>query len=248
MFRKINFLAPVKSDAHKYSRGIVGVLAGSEKYPGAAVLCVGGARRGGAGYVKFLSQSKVATDLIYSQFPDVVHIKSLKDEKLDAFIVGPGAPKLVTIPKNIPLVLDSAAIVAVDSKRNPITVLTPHEGELKYLGYELGDRAKTAQKIADDLKVIVLLKGARTIVAAPDSPILVDTLGGPELATAGSGDILAGLIGSALASWKPQNIYDAQRVVYRTVEFHSSAGKIARKSHNPVVATDLLEAIAQVNL
>jgi hydroxyethylthiazole kinase-like uncharacterized protein yjeF len=237
----------LKTD-HKYSRGIVGVLAGSEKYPGASVLCVGGARRGGAGYVKFLENSRISAQLIYSLYPDVVHVNSFVTEKVDAIVAGPGGPNLVKFPKDVPLVLDSAAVASVDTKRNPITILTPHEGELMYLGYELSDRERTAEKIAQELNVIVVLKGSGTIVAAPGCDTYIDKIGGPELATAGSGDILAGLLGSMLASWKPKTISDAHRVACSAVTLHSLAGKKARRKKNPVVATDILDALAEIDL
>jgi hydroxyethylthiazole kinase-like uncharacterized protein yjeF len=248
VFKKSRFLKPLLKTDHKYSRGIVGVLAGSEKYPGASILCIGGARRGGAGYVKFLENSKASAQLIYSRFPDVVHVNSFLKEKVDAIVAGPGGPKLVKFPKDVPLVLDSAAIASVDTKRNPITILTPHEGELKYLGYELSDRARTAEKIAQELNVIVVLKGSGTVVAAPGCDTYIDKIGGPELATAGSGDILAGLIGSMLASWKPKNIPNAHKVVCSAVTMHSLAGKKARMKKNPVVATDILDVLAEVEL
>ena len=239
MFKRPKYLADLPIDANKYTRGVVGVSAGSEKFPGAAILCLGGARRGGAGYVKYLSEFKSITKIVTSTYPDVVSVLDWHDEKLDALVVGPGSPRISNIPRDISLVLDSAAIAFVDVKRNPITVLTPHEGELKYLGYSLGSRYETAQRISDEL-------GA--IVAAPRLPQRIDEIGGTELATAGSGDILAGIIGSMLASWKPTGIAQAQEVVFKAVQMHSMAGKIARRSHNPVVAPDILQALGEVNL
>jgi hydroxyethylthiazole kinase-like uncharacterized protein yjeF len=248
MFNIPNLLAPVAPDAHKYSRGVVGILAGSAKYPGAAVLCVGGARRGGAGYVKYVAQNKFATAAVIAQYPDVVPVSKLKDEKADAWVVGPGAPRITFIPEDTPLVLDGAAIRHASRKRTGIAIITPHNGELKHLGYELAQREETARRIADELNVIVVLKGRHTIVAAPHQALLVDEIGGPELACAGSGDILAGLLGSMLASWRPATLGDAASVVYKTVIYHSSAAKIAREAHNPVVATDILSALSKVNV
>ncbi len=248
MFTKSKYLAVVPSNANKYTRGVVGVCAGSEKFPGAAVLCVGGARRGGAGYVKFFAGSKSLSKLVTNNFPDVVTIDDFHDQKIDAIVVGPGNPKPIDIPSEIPLVLDSSSIAFVDVKRNPITVLTPHEGELKYLGYTLKSRNETAQRIANELGAILVLKGEASIVAAPNLSPLIDELGGVELSTAGSGDLLAGLIGSMLASWKPKSIAEAQKVVFKAVQMHSAAGKLARKRNNPVVATDILEALGQVSL
>ena len=248
MFKRPKYLADLPIDANKYTRGVVGVSAGSEKFPGAAILSLGGARRGGAGYVKYLSEFKSITKIVTSTYPDVVSVLDWHEEKLDALVVGPGSPRISNIPRDISLVLDSAAIAFVDVKRNPITVLTPHEGELKYLGYSLGSRYETAQRISDELGAILVLKGVKTIVAAPRLPQRIDEIGGTELATAGSGDILAGIIGSMLASWKPTGIAQAQEVVFKAVQMHSMAGKIARRSHNPVVAPDILQALGEVNL
>jgi hydroxyethylthiazole kinase-like uncharacterized protein yjeF len=252
---------------HKYSRGVVAVVAGSEAYPGAAILTVGAARRGGVGYVKFFSKSKEMARLVLQSFPDVVPIKNLSNEKIDALVVGPGAISLRTLPNLIPVVLDGAAMsLAVNSKtkrvgkkgKEQIIVVTPHEGELKRIGYQISygqkekltsaqiekGRLEMAQRIAEDLQVIVVLKGKRTVVAAPDRKPIIDALGGPELATAGSGDILAGLIGAFLASWKPADLGAAQKVVANAVKLHSKAGKHAKKSRSAVVATDILESLA----
>lgn len=253
---------------HKYSRGVVAVVAGSEAYPGAAILTVGAARRGGVGYVKFFTKSREIAKMVLQSFPDVVPIKNLSNEKIDALVVGPGAISLRTLPNLTPVVLDGAAIsLGVTSKAKrlgkkgnaQIIVLTPHEGELNKIGYQIPNkqnqkltsaqiekaRIEIAQKIAEDLQVIVVLKGKRTVVAAPDRKPIIDALGGPELATAGSGDILAGLIGAFLASWKPVDLDAAQKVVANAVKLHSKAGKHAKKSRSAVVATDILESLAQ---
>lgn len=243
---------PTKRD-HKYSRGVVGIIAGSERFPGAGVLTTGAARRSGAGYVKYFSKSISLCNLIISQYPDVVPIRKLTDEQIDALVVGPGAVSLRKLPQFSRIVLDGAAMKLVNTtaklKRiNQNIVLTPHEGELSILGYaKPGDESKRkeiAQQIADELGVVVVLKGHRTVIAAPNLAPIIDSLGGPELATAGSGDVLAGVIGGFLASWKPTNLTELQKVVASAVRLHSKAGQEAAKKHSSVVATDLLEALA----
>jgi hydroxyethylthiazole kinase-like uncharacterized protein yjeF len=242
---------------HKYSRGVVAVVAGSAKYPGAAVLAVGGARRGGVGYVKYFSKSPELTKNVIIHYPDVAPINDLSGERIDALVVGPGAITLKKLPTTLPVVLDGAAISLALNHRGlkngrQIMVLTPHEGELKQLGYELAtstkfherNRLEVAQKIADKLNVILVLKGKRTIIAAPNLKPIIDSLGGVELATAGSGDILAGLIGAFLASWKPDDFPGAQKVVASAIKLHSKAGKHAARRVSNVVATDLLESLA----
>lgn len=276
--KQVKARRPLHKSDHKYSRGVVAIIAGSKKYPGAGVLTVGGARRGGVGYVKFINKNSDATNLVLGNFPDVVPIDDLQNERVDALVVGPGATTIKSMPMKIPVVLDSGALALARSTkalRDPqqIVVVTPHEGELKSLGFSLAQdeesdisahdkvssvsarnkksafalkeaRITTAQRISDELNVITVLKGHRTVIAAPHCTPIIDTLGGPELAVAGSGDILAGLIGAFLASWKPVNFQEAQKTVAAAVHLHSQAGKHAARSHSVVVATDILESLA----
>lgn len=285
--KQVKARRPLHKSDHKYSRGVVAIIAGSKKYPGAGVLTVGGARRGGVGYVKFINKNSDATNLVLGNFPDVVPIDDLQNERVDALVVGPGATTIKSMPMKIPVVLDSGALALARSTkalRDPqqIVVVTPHEGELKSLGFSLAHdkeldisahdkvssvsahdkvssvsarnkksafalkeaRITTAQRISDELNVITVLKGHRTVIAAPHCTPIIDTLGGPELAVAGSGDILAGLIGAFLASWKPVNFQEAQNTVAAAVHLHSQAGKHAARSHSVVVATDILESLA----
>lgn len=244
---------PISKNDHKYKRGVVAVVAGSEHFPGAAVLTTGGARRGGAGYVKFVGKTQILNQLVLNQFPDVVPIKSLIDQKIDAIVIGPGAVTLRKLPQVFRIVLDSNAMKMAlanskTSRNNQIIVITPHEGELSLLGYEkptsVAERTKIAQQIANDLNVVVVLKGNKTIISAPNTKAIMDGVGGPELATAGSGDILAGLIAAFLASWKPNDLQSAQKVVAAAVNLHSKAGAHAARKYSCVVATDLLESLA----
>jgi len=276
--KQVKARRPLHKSDHKYSRGVVAIIAGSKKYPGAGVLTVGGARRGGVGYVKFINKNSDATNLVLGNFPDVVPIDDLHNERVDALVVGPGATTIKSMPMKIPVVLDSGALALARSTkalRDPqqIVVVTPHEGELESLGFSLAQdkesdisahdkvsavsarnkksafalkeaRITTAQRVSDELNVITVLKGHRTVIAAPHCTPIIDTLGGPELAVAGSGDILAGLIGAFLASWKPVNFQEAQNTVAAAVHLHSQAGKHAARSHSVVVATDILESLA----
>ena len=242
---------------NKYTRGVVAVCAGSKKYPGASLLAVGGARAGNAGYVKFLSRIRELSLLVVSKYPDVVPISSLEKERFDSLLVGPGASPIAQIPKRIsqlPLVLDSSAISIVVKKKslisNCITVVTPHEGELKYLGKSYGaliqkmDRKSLAMKISAEFSIIVVLKGARTVIASPDGRVYVDEVGGAELATAGSGDVLAGLIASFLVDTK--NGSDAFELVKEAVKLHSMAGRFAAKEFTSVTALEILDSLHHV--
>ena len=235
---------------NKYTRGVVAVCAGSKKYPGAALLAVGGARRGNAGYVKFVSNDEALISRVITKYPDVVPVSTLIDERVDSLVVGPGGSNLRAIP-DIPLVLDGAAISKLKElkKRKSITVITPHEGELKHLGVKFqgtgidSSRREISVKIAREFGVIVVLKGAGTIITDGDQ-LFVDRIGGPELATAGTGDILAGLIASTLVSIKVGQ--DAFGLVCDAVSLHSKAGRQAAKKFTSVTAVEVLEELRNV--
>ena len=239
-----------KSD-NKYSRGVVAVAAGSNKFPGAAILTVGGARRGNAGYVKFLTSSSRLEDLVISKFPDCVPISNLKNERVDVLVAGPGGSKVNTIPRDIPVVLDGEMISFVKSndfkKRSAYAVITPHEGELRFLDKKYLEQIKKlsrreiAKEIANKFSVIVVLKGNQTIIAGPGKS-KVDSIGGAELATAGSGDVLAGLIGSMLAA----NSTDPFQLVCNAVELHSRAGRYAAAKFESVSALEIMDCLTFV--
>ena len=245
---KTNYLPEVSENAHKYSRGTVAVIAGSESYPGAAVLCVGGARRGGAGYVKYISQFNLPTHLVLHNFPDVVPIPEGQVIDADAWVIGSGAPKISQLPSGKILVLDGSAMTFANTANSGLTIITPHEGEAKNLGFPITDRKEDALRMASALNVIVVLKGPGTIIATPSGSVTVDKTGGKELATAGTGDILSGLMASMLASWRPTTFEEAARIAAKAVEVHGLAGKLASKKAKPVVATDVLEALPKILL
>jgi hydroxyethylthiazole kinase-like uncharacterized protein yjeF len=242
----------LSAQTYKYRRGVVAVCAGSEKFPGAATLTVGGARLGNAGFVKFLSKSSDLQRLVVERFPDVVPISSLKNERVNSLVLGPGGSTLNRVPRDIPLVLDSAAISLLKREsvrgRAGITVITPHEGELRFLDIAAPDseknRSEIALKVAKQFAVITVLKGHHTVIASPSGEVHIDKVGGPELATAGSGDILAGLIGSMLAGLEDNR--DAFNYVKSAVELHSLAGRMASKKYRAVTTLEILECLALV--
>lgn len=237
---------PLSIDDHKYSRGIVAVAAGTKQYPGAAVLAVGGARRGGAGYVKYFSNDEKLRSSVVSQFPDVVPLTTLSRQRMDALVVGPGGSVIKKLPPLIPIVLDSAALPLALNHRVGITVVTPHEGELSLLKTARGDRREVAEHLSRTLGVTVVLKGNKTVIASAGNRTRIDTIGGPELATAGSGDILAGLIGSMLATWRPDNSHDGHEVICNAVELHSRAGRYAARNFRSVTAMEILESLRHI--
>ncbi len=264
---------PPEPDTHKYRRGVVGVVAGSGDYPGAAVLAVGGARRSGAGMVVFRPGSggsgvadPVAAQVLASA-PDVV---LSADRPVDARCVGPGlgsgpgATELVlaALADEAPLVVDASALAVLATlagrdglaerrAAGRLTVLTPHAGEFARLGLDpSGGPLVAARRAATDLGAIVVLKGPGTVVAPPAGPTLVDGFGTSALACAGSGDVLAGLMAGMLAAGSRSGGLDddgAARTVGRAVALHGLAGRLAAAAGGPVTAADVLAALPQAH-
>jgi hydroxyethylthiazole kinase-like uncharacterized protein yjeF len=196
----------------KYTRGVLGVVAGSDPYPGAAVLCVGGALRAGAGMVRFVGDEAPAA-AVHARWPEAVAGAG----RVQAWVVGPGLGTDDRSAARIREVLDSDVPVLVDAdgltvlaqhpdwvrERRALTVLTPHDREYERFGRPVGaDRVAAARDLAADLGACVLLKGSTTIVAAAggDGPVVVNPTGTGWLATAGSGDVLSGVTGALLAA------------------------------------------------
>jgi hydroxyethylthiazole kinase-like uncharacterized protein yjeF len=247
-----HFLCELPLQSHKYSHGTVAVLAGSFNYAGAAVLCVGGARRGGSGYINFIYTDPLSKQLVLNAYPDIVVKKKIKEIEVDAWVIGPGSPPLsrrFNIPQSKYAVLDSVAMKYAKKIAAEFVVITPHEGEARELGFEVGEgdvgRQGTAIEMASTLNCVVVLKGLHTVVAAPDGSTAIDLVAGPELATAGTGDVLAGLIGSMLASWKPENLSEVLDVVFKAITAHGEAAKDAAKERHPITSTDILKYLAK---
>lgn len=190
--------------AHKYTRGVVGVRAGSGTYPGAALLAVSGANTGLVGMVRYVGPEAIA-DTVRSAHPEVVGAG-----RVQAWVVGPGggddAATMLAEARagDVPVVVDADALRHVDGPL-PGCVLTPHAGELAaMLGTERDDVEAAplvhARAAADRFGCVVLLKGHHTLVADPAGRVRVTTTGVPWLATAGAGDVLAGLVGALLAA------------------------------------------------
>ncbi|TXJ05319.1 MAG: bifunctional ADP-dependent NAD(P)H-hydrate dehydratase/NAD(P)H-hydrate epimerase [Aeromicrobium sp.] len=197
-------LTPVATD-HKYSRGVVGVLAGSGKYPGAAILCVAGALGGPTSMVRYLGEREIAMTVI-SEHPEVV----AQAGQVQAFVVGSGGadepgPVNQALASGVLVVVDATGLKHLPERFDVDALLTPHAGELATM---LGvDRAaieseplRHARLAATRWDATVLLKGAHTLVVAPDGRVRVNHSGTPWLATAGAGDVLAGFAGSLMSA------------------------------------------------
>jgi ADP-dependent NAD(P)H-hydrate dehydratase / NAD(P)H-hydrate epimerase len=229
----------------KYTRGVLGVVAGSPGYPGAGVLATGAALHGGAGMIRYLG---LAPDGIRARYPEVVVQADARpgQVRVQAWVIGPGlgvdeaARSMVAevLATDVPVIVDADAITLVakrlDLVRNRAapTVLTPHDREFTRLGVELSaDRIGSAQRAAASLGVTMLLKGNATVIAASDGTTYVNRTGTPWLATAGSGDVLSGLLGSLLASG-----IDAPLAAAVAAHVHGLAGQLAAGGGPPSAA------------
>lgn len=223
-------LARPGPDDHKYSRGLVTVIAGDMR--GAAALTALGAARAGAGYVQLVAPERV---------PGLPHAivqreaADLSDRRIGAIVVGPGlggADPIPALTANCPLVVDAEAIMAFERTSGP-AILTPHAGEFARRWPDLGGlREERAAAASRDAGAVLVLKGARTVVAAPDGRVAIAATSPHALATAGTGDVLAGICGTMLAQ-----LGDPFLAAQAAVWLHAEA---ARLTPAPFVADDLL--------
>jgi hydroxyethylthiazole kinase-like uncharacterized protein yjeF len=251
---------------HKYSRGVLGVITGSAQYPGAAVLTTAAASATGIGMIRFHSSSGLA-HLVLHATPSVV----VQPGKVTAWLVGSGIDskkyseittwlrhrwfKLTTL-QSVPTVLDAGALYLAGSLEQP-TLITPHSGELSKLlaarGITVsteaieGNPKKWVQEAADTLGVTVLLKGATTYVAN-DSVLIELPPATPWLATAGTGDVLAGIIGSLVATNTVEilNDYNQLAFVAATGAFIHARAAATASAGGPINAESIIGAIPAV--
>lgn len=199
----------------KYSRGVVGLDTGTDVYPGAAVLGVSGALHAGAGMVRFAGPSR---DEVLRAFPSVVAPLDPTDAgRVQAWVVGSGwpggdGPRLARrVADGVPLVIDAGALRSLLWLRAPLStgsLLTPHAGELaRLLGIDRAaveaDPIGHAREAAAAHGACVLLKGATQYCVSPGGDVLIAQPGPAWTATAGSGDVLAGIAGALLAAGVP---------------------------------------------
>jgi hydroxyethylthiazole kinase-like uncharacterized protein yjeF len=201
----------------KYTQGVTGILAGSSTYPGAAVLCTGAAVAATSGMVRYAG---TAAAQVLSHWPEVIASQSAEIAgRVQAWAVGPGlgtdeagaSALWFALGTDLPVIVDADALTILSShpdlvtSRPAPTVLTPHAGEFARLaGSPPGDdRIGATRALADRFGVTVLLKGYVTVIAEPGGPVYLNPAGQSWAATAGSGDVLSGMIGALLASGLP---------------------------------------------
>jgi ADP-dependent NAD(P)H-hydrate dehydratase / NAD(P)H-hydrate epimerase len=201
----------------KYSQGVTGILAGSSAYPGAAILCSGAAVAATSGMVRYAGSAAAE---VVTHWPEVVAASSpAAAGRVQAWVVGPGLgtdePGVTALrfalDTDLPVIVDADALTILAAHpdlvrdRTAPTVLTPHAGEYARLaGHPPGDdRVGAARSLADAFGATVLLKGNVTVIAEPGGPVYLSPAGQSWAATAGSGDVLSGVIGALLAAGLP---------------------------------------------
>lgn len=232
--------------SHKFSRGMMLVRGGP--MAGAGALAAAAGLRAGAGYVVLSGATAAPFAAIIADDADD-YAQRLRDARVGAVVIGPGFPASAALDADIgtaiaagkPLVLDAAAIAAalprLQARKGAVpTILTPHEGEFSRAFPGLaGSKIDRARAAASDAGAVVIYKGADTVIAAPDGRVVAAWPGSPWLATAGTGDVLAGACGAMLACGGG-DVFDA---AVRAVGWHIARAKAIGPG---LVADDLVRA------
>ena len=248
-------------DAHKHARGRLGVVSGEATQTGAARLAARAGLRIGAGVVRILCPPDAATVIapaieavMLSPFSSMDALAALV-QGMNAVVIGPAAGITATTRVNVKalagtgvaMVVDADGLTVFEDRPDDLfdvldqdDVLTPHEGEFKRLFPDLLHlgREAAAHAAARRSDAVVVLKGAATVIAAPDGRLAVNTNGIRWLATAGSGDVLAGMIGGLMA--QRMDSFDAARAA---VWMHADA---ARGFGPGLIAEDLPDRLPAV--
>jgi hydroxyethylthiazole kinase-like uncharacterized protein yjeF len=254
-----DYIVVPSEDDHKYSRGVLGVITGSNEYPGAAVLTCEAAMRTGLGMVRYFGPP-YPQDLVLRQRPEVVTVSG----KVQAWLIGSGIDPdnrgwlrsrsmKRALDQELPVILDAGAISLISRATSP-TLITPHYRELHRLlksrGIAVtptaieGDPKKWAQVAAREFGATVLLKGNITVVASNENQIQLPA--SPTwLATAGTGDVLAGILGALIATQvveieKNSGVLSAIAATGSLIQ--SRAAELASES-GPITAMDVAQSI-----
>jgi len=257
---------PRPFDFHKGMAGRVAVLAGSERYTGAAVLAATGALRGGAGLITLFVPREIVAVVSTKCQPEIIvrgydNPRELLDSRFDSLITGCGlgelsgetADGLLELISNspAPVVIDACALNLIAGRgANSILsenhLLTPHPGEFAKLAPDLADlpREDAARKFTERVPATLLLKGSRTIIARQGEPLRCNTTGTPGMACGGQGDLLAGVIGARLAAG--DSPIDAASLAAwlcgRAAEISLNVCRISEESLSPTDVLDHLGA------
>lgn len=248
-------------DAHKYTRGVVGVVAGSRAYQGAAVLATSSAVRAGVGMVRYLGD---VGDVVVAAHPEVV----VGNGRVQAWVFGPGvSPDDAgqrrrieyafehVLSRGEAAVVDAGALELLPPHIGPHAVLTPHAGELAKLLGQRGEHVDRGDVEADPLRwarraheltgATVLLKGQVTVVAGAQGAAYAQADAPAWLATAGAGDVLAGLLGALLAGRVDAVHEDPSLAAALAAVAALVHGRAAHRANpgGPVAARDVADAL-----
>jgi hydroxyethylthiazole kinase-like uncharacterized protein yjeF len=249
--------------SHKYTRGVVGVVAGTALYPGAAVLSTSAAVLAGAGMVRYLGPPPVAQAVLAAR-PEVV----VGHGRVQAWVLGPGVDPAdeeqaahvrdalaEALAGGLPVVADAGALGHLPEHLSPWVVLTPHAGELATLLTARGqdvDRARVeadpvvwARRAHELTGATVLVKGPTTVVVGVGGAVWAQADGPAWLATAGSGDVLAGLLGTLLAGCADEVLEEPELVAALAAAAALVHGRAAHRSNRggPVHALGVAHAL-----
>ncbi len=247
--------------AHKGDFGHLLCIGGSKGFSGAIAMASKAALRSGAGLISAFVPEAIHS-LVAATVPEAMVHSSFPDGKWTAVLVGPGMGRSATTREQVlhllesskvPVVLDADAITVLADHIDAIAaascpvILTPHPGEFAAL-FDLKvdevqeDRLTMARMAAARLRATVVLKGAGTIVAAPDRPAGINMTGNPGMASGGSGDVLAGLLAGLAAQGM-----DPFEAACAAVWLHGHAGDLAaaEKSQASMLATDIIEKLPE---
>ncbi|MBQ8572912.1 MAG: NAD(P)H-hydrate dehydratase [Ruminococcus sp.] len=269
-FVKAN-LPCISADANKYTKGCATIFAGSYGMAGAAVLCAKAALRSGVGIVRLVVPESIypicassLPEAVFSVYNEAEHtLDKANLSRNSAVLIGCGMGQSKTTEDILlqllrentkPLLIDADGINVLSShidvlkKKSCPVVLTPHEGEMARLTgftsqYIKSNREKVAAEFAKEYGVTLLLKGKNTIIASETGEVMINPTGSCALATAGSGDVLSGII-TALLSQGAQPF----RAAVMGAFIHGLGGDFAEKelTHRCVIASDIIEYLPSV--
>jgi len=253
----------LQEDGHKYSRGYLLIIAG--QLPGAIKLASYAARRMGVGLVKVICPESekvfygdLAPGTIIETYKSVLDIKQqIDNEDITAYLYGPGVTNLdaeaqevvfYLLSQNKPTLLDAGALTCFENNKESLyenlhkdVVVTPHEGEYRRVFGWWKDREESVRKLGETVPAVCVLKGPKTLIMQ-DGDITVEEEAPATLATAGTGDVLSGFVGSLLAQRMPP-VQAAQAAVY----LHGAcANHFAEAKGGGMIAEDIADQLSGV--
>ena len=255
---------PRQLNGHKKTFGHVFVIAGSKGKAGAAILCARAALHSGCGLVTAMVPDEAVASLL-AENPELMYLTNKKINEIDLSLfdciaIGPGLG-VTSESKNIlcyvlenykgPVVIDADALTLISSNLQLLSlnhIVTPHPGEFTRLQgseYDPLKREDQATAFVKNNQVNLVLKGAQTIVAAANEPLMINTTGNDGMATAGSGDVLTGLIASLCAQG-----YAPFQAACIGVYMHGLAGDRAVQSQSKasLVASDIIKYLGEIRI